>query len=139
MCSIGMEENRASHEMNTLRSRLDGIDGIETVASRPGNARENRFQGYVTMNAGDQNAVERLLNRLGDPFWALFHIDDQKCEMGFRVEVTISQTGLRYELRFWGCPEWGLHRIRQYLARRIAGDVDRSGHPPLRPPGEHEA
>ena len=70
------------------------------------------------MRAEGQAAVERLLARLGKPFWAVFHVHEQKCELGFRVEVTTSQDALRYDLRFWGCPEWDLHRIRRFLARR---------------------
>jgi hypothetical protein len=88
------------------------------------------------MRAEGQAAVERLLARLGKPFWAVFHVDEQKCELGFRVEVTTSQDALRYDLRFWGCPEWGLHRIRRFLARRVAGDADRNALPSLDPP-EH--
>ena len=86
------------------------------------------------MRAEGQAAVERLLGRLGKPFWAVFHVDEQKCELGFRVEVTTSQDALRYDLRFWGCPEWGLHRIRRFLARRVAGDADRNALPSLDPP-----
>ena len=88
------------------------------------------------MRAEGQAAVERLLARLGKPFWAVFHVDEQKCELGFRVEVPTSQDALRYDLRFWGCPEWGLHRIRRFLARRGAGDEDRNALPSLDPP-EH--
>ena len=88
------------------------------------------------MRAEGQAAVERLLARLGKPFWTVFHVDEQKCELGFRVEVTTSQDALRYDLRFWGCPEWGLHRIRRFLARRVAGDEDRNALPSLDPP-EH--
>ena len=47
-----------------------------------------------------------------------------------------SQDALRYDLRLWGCPEWGLHRIRRFLARRVAGDEDRNALPSLDPP-EH--
>ena len=86
------------------------------------------------MRAEGQAAIERLLARLGKPFWAVFHVDEQKCELGFRVEVTTSQDALRYDLRFWGCPEWGLHRIRRFLARRIAGDTARDALPSLDPP-----
>ena len=86
------------------------------------------------MRAEGQAAVERLLARLGKPFWAVFHVDEQKCELGFRVEVTTSQDALRYDLRFWGCPERGLHRIRRFLAQRVAGDADRNALPSLDPP-----
>jgi len=86
------------------------------------------------MRAGAQAAMERLLTRLGEPFWAVFHVGEQKCELGFRVEVTMSQGRLRYDLRFWGYPEWGLHRIRRFLARRVAGEVDRRRPPSLDPP-----
>ena len=86
------------------------------------------------MRAEGQAAVERLLARLGKPFWAVFHVDEQKCELGFRVEVTTSQNALHYDLRFWGCPEWGLHRIRRFLARRIASDTARDALPSLDPP-----
>ena len=82
------------------------------------------------MRAEGQAAVDRLLARFGKPFWAVFHVDEQKCELGFRVEVTTSQDALR----FWGCPEWGLHRIRRFLARRIAGDTARDALPSLDPP-----
>ena len=34
------------------------------------------------MRAEGQAAVERLLARLGKPFWAVFHVDEQKCELG---------------------------------------------------------
>ena len=88
------------------------------------------------MRAEGQAAVERLLARLGKPFWAVFHVHEQKCELGFRVEVPTSQDALRYDFRFWGCPEWGLHRIRRFLARRMAGDEDRNALPSLDPP-EH--
>ena len=88
------------------------------------------------MWAEGQAAIERLLARLGKPFWAVFHVNEQKCELGFRVEVTTSQDALRYALRFWGCPEWGLHRIRRFLARWVAGDADRNALPSLDPP-EH--
>ena len=84
------------------------------------------------MRAEGQAAVERLLARLGKPFWAVFHVHEQKGELGFRVEVPTSQDALR----FWGCPEWGLHRIRRFLARRVAGDADRNALPSLDPP-EH--
>ena len=83
------------------------------------------------MRAEGQAAIERLLARLGKPFWAVFHVDEQKCELGFRVEVTTSQDALRYDLRFRGCPEWGLHRIRRFLAQRIAGDTARDALPSL--------
>jgi hypothetical protein len=126
----------AAEELQTLRGHLDEIDGIETRAARPGDAAEGRFQGYVSMRVADQAAVERLLAHLGDPFWAIFHVGEQKCELGFRVEVTTSQGALRYDLRFWGCPVWGLHRIRRFLARRIAGDAKRDELPSLEPP-EH--
>ena len=88
------------------------------------------------MRAKGQAAVERLLARLGKPFWAVFHVHEQKCELGFRVEVPTSQDAPRYALRFWGCPEWGLHRIRRFLARRVAGDEGRNALPSLDPP-EH--
>ena len=130
-----MERNQsAADELQTLRARLDAIDGVETTAGRPGDAEEGRFQGYVAMRVADQTAVERLLDKLGDPFWAVFYVGEQKCELGFRVEVTTAQGALRYTLRFWGCPEWGLHRIRRFLARRIAGDAARDELPSLEPP-----
>lgn len=121
-------------DLQALRDSLDQIDGVATAAARPGNAAEGRFQGYVAMRVEDQTAVKRLLTRLGDPFWAIFHVGDQKCELGFRVEVTTSQHALRYDLRFWGCPEWGLPRIRRFLTRRISGDAARDEWPSLRPP-----
>jgi hypothetical protein len=124
----------ADEELRALRARLDELEGIDTGAARPGSAAEGRFQGYVAMRADGQGAVERLLSRLGEPFWAIFHVGEQKCELGFRVEVTTSQDALRYDLRFWGCPEWGLHRIRRFLARRVAGDADRDALPSLEPP-----
>jgi hypothetical protein len=124
----------ADEELQSLRAQLDDIEGIETSAGRPGTAAEGGFQGHVAMRADGQAAVERLLARLGDPFWAVFHVGEQKCELGFRVEVTTSQDALRYDLRFWGCPEWGLHRIRRFLARRVAGDADRDTFPSLEPP-----
>jgi hypothetical protein len=127
-------DSTADEELQTLRTRLDAITGIETEAARPGVADEGGFQGYVAMRADAQAAVERLLTRLGEPFWAVFHVGEQKCELGFRVEVTRSQGHLRYDLRFWGCPEWGLHRIRRFLARRVAGEVDRDALPSLDPP-----
>ncbi len=129
-----MSQSSATDELQTLRARLDALDGVETEAARPGDAEAGRFQGYVSMRVADQAAVERLLAHLGDPFWALFHVGEQKCELGFRVEVTTSQGALRYELRFWGCPVWGLHRIRRFLARRIAGDAARDELPSLEPP-----
>lgn len=129
-----MSQSSADPELATLRAHLDDIDGIETIAARPGDASEAQFQGYVSMRVDGQAAVERLLSRLGDPFWAVFHVGDQKCELGVRVEVTTSQGALRYDLRFWGCPEWGLHRIRRFLARRIAGDAARDALPSLKPP-----
>jgi hypothetical protein len=128
----------ADEELQALRTRLDNIESIETVAARPGNAQEERFQGYVSMRIDSQAAVEHLLSRVGDPFWAIFHVGEQKCELGFRVEVTASQSALRYDLRFWGCPEWGLHRIRRFLARRVAGDADRDTLPSLEPPAHVE-
>jgi len=124
----------ADEELQALRAHLDAIDGIDTEAARPGVAEEGGFQGYVAMRADGQAAVTRLLSRLGEPFWAVFHVGEQKCELGFRVEVTISQDALRYDLRFWGCPDWGLHRIRRFLARRVAGEIDRDALPPLEPP-----
>lgn len=130
-----MEENPSTAQMNALREQLGRIEGVNPVASRPGAAEEGRFQGYVAMNINNQVGVERLLTKLGDPFWAIFHVDEQKCELGFRVEVTQSQNRLRYDLRFWGCPSWGLHRIRTYLCRRIEGSVARDGLPSVRPPG----
>jgi hypothetical protein len=129
-----MPQSSAADELQTLRARLDALDGIETEAARPGDAKAGQFQGHVSMRVADQAAVERLLAHLGDPFWALFHVGEQKCELGFRVEVTTSQGALRYELRFWGCPVWGLHRIRRFLARRIAGDAARDELPSLEPP-----
>jgi hypothetical protein len=131
-----MPQSSAAEELQTLRARLDEIEGVETVAARPGDAAEGQFQGYVAMRVADQAAVERLLAYLGEPFWAIFHVGEQKCEFGFRVEVTTSQDSLRYDLRFWGCPEWGLPRIRRFLARRVAGDADRDALPSLEPP-EH--
>jgi len=125
-------------ELQTLRAHLDGIEGIDTEAARPGAAKEGDFRGYVAMRADGLAAVERLSTRLGEPFWAVFHVGEQKCELGFRVEVTTSQGALRYDLRFWGCPEWGLHRIRRFLARRIAGTVDRDGLPSLAPPEDKD-
>jgi len=122
--------------METLFAQLEAIEGIDTVAARPGNAQAGQFQGYVSMRVADQMAVERLLARLGEPFWAVFHVGPQKCELGFRVEVTRSQGDLRYDLRFWGCPEWGLHRIRRFLIRRIAGKVALDALPSLEPPDE---
>ncbi|PSQ65358.1 MAG: hypothetical protein BRD32_04480 [Bacteroidetes bacterium QH_2_64_74] len=95
----------ADEELQSLRAQLDDIEGIETSAGRPGTAAEGGFQGHVAMRVDGQAAVERLLARLGDPFWAVFHVGEQKCELGFRVEVTTSQDALRYDLRFWGCPE----------------------------------
>ena len=124
----------ADEELRALRAHLDAIDGIDAEAARPGVAEEGRFQGHVAMRADGQEAVERLLMRLGEPFWAVFHVGEQKCELGFRVEVTTSQDTLRYDLRFWGCPEWGLHRIRRFLARRVSGEVDRDALPSLEPP-----
>jgi len=124
----------ADDELDTLRSHLDAIDGVDTGAARPGDASEERFQGYVAMRIADQSAVECLLRHLGEPFWAIFHVGEQKCELGFRVEVTMSQGAPRYDLRFWGCPEWGLHRIRRFLARRVAGEADREALPSLKPP-----
>jgi hypothetical protein len=135
-----MERNRdAEEQLQTLRAHLEGIDSIETGAARPGDAAEGRFQGYVAMRVADQAAVERLLAHLGDPFWAIFHVGEQKCELGFRVEVTVSQGALRYDLRLWGCPAWSLNRIRRFLARRflarrIAGDAARDDLPSLEPP-----
>jgi len=129
-------DTAADEELQTLRTHLDAIDGIDTEAARPGVAEEGGFQGYVAMRTEDQAAVERLLTHLGEPFWAVFHVEEQKCELGFRVEVTTSQGALRYDLRFWGCPEWGLHRIRRFLARRAAGEVDRDTLPSLTPPEE---
>lgn len=129
-----MPAGSTDEELNALRARLDDIQGIETVAARPGNATEEQFQGYVSMRVDDQSAVERLLTHVGEPFWAIFHVGEQKCELGFRVEVTTSQGALRYDLRFWGCPEWGLHRIRRFLAQRVAGDADRDALPSLKPP-----
>lgn len=127
-------DTTADEELQTLCTHLNDIEGIETGAARPGSAADEQFQGYVAMRADGQAAVERLLARLGDPFWALFHADEKKCELGFRVEVTTSEGALRYDLRFWGCPEWGLHRIRRFLARRVTGDADRDALPSLRPP-----
>ena len=129
-------DTTASEELQTLRTHLDAIDGIDTEAARPGVAEEGGFQGYVAMRADGQAAVERLLAHLGEPFWAVFHVGEQKCELGFRVEVTTSQSTLRYDLRFRGCPEWGLHRIRRFLARRVAGEVDRDALPSLEPPAD---
>lgn len=129
-----MSKSSADEELRTLRTRLGDIEGIETVAARSGTASEEQFQGYVSMRVDGQAAVEGLLSRLGNPFCALFHVGEQKCELGFRVEVKTSEKALRYDLRFWGCPEWGLHRIRQFLARRIAGDADRDTLPSLEPP-----
>lgn len=134
-----MPQSSAAEERHPLRARLDEIEGIETVAARPGDASEGRFQGYVALRVNDQTAVERLLTHLGEPFWAIFHVGEQKCELGFRVEVTASQDALRYDLRFWGCPEWGLPRIRRFLARRIAGDADRDALPSLKPPAYADA
>lgn len=131
-----MSHSSADEELRTLRTHLDDIQGIETVAARPGNAVEEQFQGYVSMRVDGQSAVKRLLAHIGEPFWAVFHVGEQKCELGFRVEVTTSQGSLRYDLRFWGCPEWGLHRIRRFLARRVAGDADRHTLPSLEPPGD---
>lgn len=124
----------ADDELDTLRSRLDAIDGIDAGAARPGDAAAKRFQGYVAMRVADQAAVKRLLRHLGEPFWAVFHVGEQKCELGFRVEVKTSRDALRYDLRFWGCPAWGLHRIRRFLARRVAGEADREALPSLDPP-----
>jgi len=56
----------AADELQTLRARLDALDGVETEAARPGDAEAGRFQGYVAMRVTDQTAVERLLARLGD-------------------------------------------------------------------------
>lgn len=134
-----MPQSSAADELQTLRTRLNEIDGIETEAARPGNAAEDRFQGYVSMPVADQKAVKRLLAKLGDPFWAIFHVGEQKCELGFRVEVTTGQDALRYDLRFWGCPEWGLHRIRRFLARRVAGGAGRDELPSLEPPAYTDA
>lgn len=73
--------------------RLRGIDGIETDATRPGTAEEGEFQGYVSLRSDGQAAVKRLLARLRRHrrlSGAVFHVGDQKCELGFRVEVTMS-------------------------------------------------
>lgn len=37
----------------------------------------------------------------------IFHVGEQQCDRGFRVEVTTSQGALRYDLRFWGCRNGG--------------------------------
>lgn len=129
----------ADEELRTLRHHLDDIDGIETVFARPGAPEEQRFQGYVALRADGQAAVRRLLERLGRTFSTVFHVGDQKCEMGFRVEVSTVQDELRYTLRFWGCPEWPMHRIRRVLARRVAGEQDRDALPSLDPPETDEA
>lgn len=134
-----MSPSSADEELTVLRSRLNDIEGLDPIAARPGNAKEKQFQGYVSMQVHDQAAVERLLAHVGDPFWAIFHVGEQKCELGFRVEVTTSQGELRYDLRFWGCPEWGLHRIRRFLAKRIAGNADRDALPSLEPPEDTSA
>ena len=44
----------------------------------PTRAENNRqtIPGYVAMRAEGQAAVERLLARLGKPFWAVFHVDE---------------------------------------------------------------
>lgn len=131
-----MSRSSAGEELETLRAHLDAIEGLQTETARPGSAVDERFQGYVSMRVDGQAAVERLLARLGDPFWAVFHVGAQKCELGFRVEVTISKDAPRYDLRFWGCPEWGLHRIRRFLARRVTGDTDRDALPSLDPPAQ---
>ena len=123
-------------EMDRLRRCLDRIEGVTTHSSRPGNAAEGRFMGSVALHTADRAAVERLLERLGEPFWAIFHVGEQKCELGFRVEVTRSQGAVRHDLRFWGCPEWGLHRIRRWLAARVRGEVGRSEWPPFAPPAD---
>lgn len=125
----------AEEELRTLRARLDTIDGIETVSARPGAPEEQRFRGYVSMRAKNPEAVRRLLRKLGRKFATIFYVGEQKCEMGFRVEVSLSQGELRYFLRFWGCPEWPMHRMRRVLARRVAGEQDRDALPSLeRPP-----
>jgi len=136
LCVAALSPSSATDELQTLRNRLDGIDGVETKRPRPGDATEAQFQGYVTMRTVDRTAVRRLLTHLGDPFWAVFHVGDQKCELGFRIEVKISNGTLQHELRFWRCPEWGLHRIRRFLARRVASDAARDELPSLQPPAQ---
>lgn len=34
-------------ELQALRARLNEIENIDTIAARPGNAAEGRFQGYA--------------------------------------------------------------------------------------------
>ncbi|MFB6230566.1 MAG: hypothetical protein ABEL04_05355 [Salinibacter sp.] len=128
-------DGSAEEELRTLREHLDDIEGIETVFARPGAPREERFRGYVSMRADEQEAARKLLARLGRKFSTVFHVGDQKCEMGFRVEVSLAQNELRYILRFWGCPEWPMHRVRRTLAGRVAGERDRRALPSLEPPG----
>ncbi|MFB6098970.1 MAG: hypothetical protein ABEK84_07660, partial [Salinibacter sp.] len=84
-------DTTADEELRTLRTYLDAIEGIDTRAGRPGTAQEGGFQGYVAMRADGEAAVKRLLTHLGEPFWAVFHVGEQKCELGFRVEVTTSE------------------------------------------------
>lgn len=91
--------------------------------------------GHVSMRAAGEEAVCRLLARLGRKFATVFHVGEQKCEMGFRVEVSVLQDELRYLLRFWGCPTWGMRRIRTVLTERVAGERDRDELPSLKPPG----
>jgi hypothetical protein len=43
----------AGEELQALRTRLDGIGGVDTGTARPGDAAEGRFQGYVAMRAAD--------------------------------------------------------------------------------------
>lgn len=121
-------------KIRALCSLLNDIEGIETISSRAGDPQEGRFMGYVSMRADGTDAVRRLLARLGRTFAAVFHVGEQKCEMGFRVEVSTSQGELRYLLRFWGCPDWGMRRIRKVLTERVAGERDRDMLPSLEPP-----
>jgi len=132
-------DGSAEEELQTLREHLDDIEGIETVSARPGAPREERFRGYVSIRADNQESARRLLAKLGRKFSTVFHVGDQKCEMGFRVEVSLAQGELQYILRFWGCPEWPMHRVRRILAGRVAGERDRHALPSLEPPGPGES
>jgi hypothetical protein len=114
-----MPYSSAADELQTLRARLDEVEGVETIAGRPADAAEGRFQRYVAMRARTRRPSSICWRTSATPtaVGAIFHVGEQKCELGFRVEVTTSQGALCYDFRFWGYPAWKLHR------RRIAGDA----------------